>query len=343
MLELIFPLSALLITFFGIIPLLTLLSARLLARRRRAGRWIDFGSDSTFTLLVAPTLLPLGWLVSAALHQSEPSRALRACLIDHEATSCLDAIVLLGLLGSILGLLLLRHGWRERSAETGTALALSEPLAARIRRLVEADARLAGLRVVVVRRGPAPVFLHGLLRPRIALDACFARDSDDAILRAALLHERAHLRARDTMRLLLAGICRELNPLGHLLVADFERWRRAREARCDSEAIHMGGEPLALAEGILRAARFRCSEWISPDLLGLVGHDALTLRLRVALLTRSARGSQIERAASGTEPGRPRLGAQLLLGLALLGLIVLPHLGGPGVLEHFHFAVEDLL
>ena len=205
MAELLFPLAAVAGTFLIVIPVLTLVSRTVLARKRRRIRsWADFGSETTFAWLVAPTLLPVVWLTSSALHQSEPTAAQGTCLVDHvQATTCLDAALLLGLL---IG---------------GMAL--------------------------------------------------------------ALLHEHAHITGFDTLRGFVVRFCLSANPAGALLVPDFKRWRRAREAQCDGQAVHLGGQPLALAEGIPRAARFRRAGRRPRAAAMLCGHIAPESRLKQPL------------------------------------------------------------
>ena len=70
MIELAFPIAAVVVTFGLVVPLLTLLSRTALWRlRQRTTRWADFGSDGTFAWLVVPTLVPIVWLTSSAFHQ----------------------------------------------------------------------------------------------------------------------------------------------------------------------------------------------------------------------------------------------------------------------------------
>lgn len=119
--ELVFPVTAVLGTVFVVIPALSLLSAAALRLHRgRATSWSRFGSETTFAWLVAPTLLPLGWLVSSALHQVEPGGG-ASCALDHAiSTSCVDAVVLLVTLLVGVGVTVGARLWRER--DRGTSL-----------------------------------------------------------------------------------------------------------------------------------------------------------------------------------------------------------------------------
>jgi hypothetical protein len=120
------------------------------------------------------------------------------------------------------------------------------------------------------------------------------------------------------------------NPAGKLLISDFERWRGAREAICDREAVHRGGEPLALAEGIVRAARFRCDDLKPQAASMLCGHDAAALKLRLALLLNGS-------------PAPVRTLGHIVLVLGVIAVLVIPHVESLGALEHFHFEAERLL
>lgn len=329
--ELVFPLAAVIATFFLVIPLLTIISRSALAfSRRRTASWASFGSEATFAWLVAPTLLPVIWLTSSALHQSEPARTTEPCFIDHVgATTCVDTLLLLGfLLGGMAAAIGLRL-WREWPRVALRRVDDDHELVARVARVVRGDAHLRTLRIVVVRESAESVYTIGLLRPLVIVDACFIRDADAEMLRAALLHEYAHIAGRDTLRGFVARLCLAANPAGSLLAPDLERWRSAREAVCDGEAVHRGGDPLALAESLVHAARFRCGG-LAAHAAALCGHNGATLKLRLALLM------------NGPPAPTRTLGHVALAigaGLALLA----PHVGSAGLLEYFHFEVERLL
>jgi beta-lactamase regulating signal transducer with metallopeptidase domain len=328
--ELLFPLAAVGLTFLVLIPALTLVSRAVLAlKRRRLRTWPSFGTEATYAWLVMPTVLPVMWLTSSALHQSEPSRSVESCLIDHvQATGCLDAVMLLSLMVSGVTFSFVVRAWRERPRLNLDIVSSNHPEALRVASIVSGEKRLRTLLVQVAKAAPAPVFTVGWLRPRTIVDASFVRDADDAMLRAALLHELAHAAAYDTLRNFVLRLCLSVNPLGRLLTPDIERWQQAREAQCDSEAVHLGGEPLALAEGIVRAARFRCDG--DASLAMLCGHGVAALKLRIALLLDGP-------------PDPVRTLGHIVLGAAVLTAVVIPHLHSAGVLEHFHFEVERLL
>lgn len=329
MAELAFPLAALGLTFLVLVPALTALSRLALARaRRRTASWVDFGSARIYALIVSPTLLPVAWLTSSALHQSEPWRRAQACLLEHvTAHACLDAVLLLGalLLGGLGAVV-----WRGRTGPVEVdSLSADHPLAARVARLSAKDPQLAPLDVVVARRAGGPVFTVGRLSPKVVLDACFVEQADDEVVRAALLHERAHIDGQDNLRGFVARLCLAVNPAGRLLAADLRRYGSAREAGCDAEAVARGGAALALAEGIVRAAKFRCAGG-PAGASALCGHDPRALKLRLALLMRG--------------PDAPaRSAGHLALFVGAAAVVLAPHLPGGAALDVLHLAVERWL
>lgn len=317
--DLLFPFVAIAVTFFVITPLMSLLSLKALEHRRQELSLTKFGSESTFGWLVAPTLLPLVWLVSSAIHQAESVVAEKGCT---------DTVVLLGVLLVGFGGFITFRLWRESPEFTHTTLSEGHPSTQRVRRIVSRDRRLRKLEIDVVHSSPEPLYTHGLLTPKVVIDACFVEHVDDAMLHAALLHEHAHIRSRDTVRNFVVRLSLAINPLGNWLRPDFERWRTAREAACDQEAVHHGGDALALAEGIVCAVRFRC-ESLHPTWAALAG-PALALKLRLALLV------------SGPEPPLKSLGYRALFGLGILA-IWLPHIQSLAALDFLHAEVERLL
>lgn len=331
MAELLFPVAAVSVTFLIAVPALTFVSRVVLTfSRRRSSSWASFGSDATFAWLVAPTLLPVLWVTSSAIHQSEPTRAGNSCLVERvESASCVDTLLLLTLMLGGMTVLIGFRLWREWPRISLQRLASDHELARRVSIMVEDDAHLRGLNVVVIQASEEPIYTLGLARPVVVVDACFVRSTDAEVLRASLLHERAHIAGYDTLRSFVVRFCLSANPAGAWLEPDFERWRNAREARCDDYAVRHGGEPLALAEGILRAARFRCIE-LCANAVALCGYSATALKLRIALLT-----------SGTTRPRRTR--GDLALLLAVVAVLGAPHLGNAGLLHHFHIEVETLL
>lgn len=328
--EWIFPLTALLLTCLVWMPVMTWLCERVLAWRRAHARvWADIGSPTTFMLLVAPTLIPLAWLTSSALHLIESYPALDACALDEEG--CQEALILLCLI--VVTSLLGSAGriMQDRAPLSIQPLGGEDPLVRRVHALCARHPLLCALRVSVASHGTIPVFTTGWLRPRVVMDACFVQSADDAMLIATLLHERAHVHHRDGLCHIIARICFTLNPAGAWLRHEYTHWRHAIEARCDHEAVKQGGERLALAQSLVRAAKFECgTSTPCARLCGLTGDpDLSTLKLRIALLLEG-----------GITPTRST-GHLVILAL-LFGCILMPHLSGTGMLDLLHVEVERL-
>ncbi len=325
--ELIFPIAAVLMVFFIIIPALTLVSRHQLGRKRASAKsWADFGSESTFAWIVAPTLLPIMWFVSSAFHQTEATQ--EACIIDHaQATTCDDAIFLVGflLIGIVLSVAF--RTWRENPKLDLSYLGEDNRYFRRVESIFNTVNLTLRARVLIVQNAPEPIFTIGWLRPSIVLDACFLDAADDEMILAALLHEVAHISGFDTFRGFIGRLCLGINPVGYLLQNDFQHWQSAREVQCDSVAVAKGGKALALAESIICAARFSTHECTLTTAANLRGQNAAILKLRLAILFEG--------------PTKPlRTSGQVFLVFALISLIFLPHLQSTGLLEHFHFEVE---
>jgi len=329
--ELVFPIAAIALTFFVLVPVLTLASRRALERRRRLARiWADFGSASTYAMIVGPTLVPVVWLVSSTLHELEAGTALHSCLLDHSDPTCIDTLLLCALLSIGAVAVFGSRLWLERRAVRPQTLPESHILAGRLVRVAARHPNLLGLPILAVHGSATPVSTRGLFKPRILVDSCFMREADDEMLLAALLHELAHVRGRDTVRVFLAQICLALNPASRLLEPEFARWRQAREAGCDADAVASGGDALALADSILSAARFDCQRPCHAASVGLCGRDHTALRLRVMLLVEGSRCTSRS------------FGAVALLLFALASAAA-PHVEGLELLSAFHLEVERLL
>lgn len=85
---------------------------------------------------------------------------------------------------------------------------------------------------------------------------------------------------------------------------------------------------MALAEGILKAARFRCGGLVPGA--ALCGHNGAALKLRLALLLQGP-------------PAPVRTIGHVVLAAGVFAALTVPHIDGLGLLEHFPFEVERLL
>lgn len=284
--ELVFLVAGLVLLFGLGVPVLTLASkAALVWRRRRAQNITDFGSTPNYLLIVGPVLLPVLWVASAGLHQSEAAWFATGSGARHLAGQvCWNALVL-GVLGAlVMAVVLLRRRAvlaRGRSAGGPAQRRLVE----RVAQVCDGHRILARLRrrVVVVDRDGDQACTTGLIKPVIEMSSDLVDNLDERALQGALLHEAEHVRGLDPLRYLVASVSLSLNPLGWLLAGEFQRWRWAREARCDRGAVSRGASALSLAEALVIAARRGATTPIGRPALAHRS-DGRFLRLRIMLL-----------------------------------------------------------
>lgn len=105
------------------------------------------------------------------------------------------------------------------------------------------------------RRDPGTATV-GLLRPWILFSPHLAKALDDRQIEAALAHERAHVRHRDPLRILLAQLATDLQWPWPQARVRMGRWLLALELARDEEARAAGVEGADLADAILATARF---------------------------------------------------------------------------------------
>jgi Zn-dependent protease with chaperone function len=117
-------------------------------------------------------------------------------------------------------------------------------------------------------------FVSGLRRPCVVVSSGALENLSDDDLRAALLHERAHLRGRDAMRTALISAIGEfgLIPARRAL----EIYRASRESLADDEAARYVG-PTTIAGVLVRFAR---SAAPIPAAASLAEPDTLERRVR---------------------------------------------------------------
>lgn len=327
--EAIFPLLGAAFVVVAVLPASALLARLALGLLARRAVGTLHGLDARFLVLLASTMVPMAWLISAGLHQAETGRSMVTCLLHPcEPGSCLEPGLFALTLGlALVGFCLKPLVGRGRGARA-TALASSE-LGPRIEALLAAPA-LAWLRgrVAVTEEPGFALAARGLWRPSIVVGAAYASSLDDRSLAAALAHEAEHLRSRDPLRYRLLQLALAANPFGAwLLGAEAARWLRAREAHCDREAVLGGADPLCLAGAIVRAAR------PEAQTAALGAPDAAVLRFRVELLC----------AYAESPPRRccPRPVPVFVTTLALLLLtLLLPHQAGTAALDALHAGAE---
>lgn len=172
-------------------------------------------------------------------------------------------------------------------ARTAIALAVGAVLArvlaalarhARSARRLRAMSRPTTVADVQVRSGTFRhgVFVAGILRPRIYCDERLAAELPADQLHAVMLHEMAHQRARDPLRLVLLDVVAPLLrpfPTGRAWLA----WATAQpEIRADQHALAHG-----VSRGSLAAALLAMGGHGQPHLAGFV--SAIDLRLQALL------------------------------------------------------------
>jgi Zn-dependent protease with chaperone function len=143
--------------------------------------------------------------------------------------------------------------------------------------------------LLVSPRALAPLFIAGVWRPFIVIDARLARTAAAEELRVALLHELAHYRRRDNVRAAFVGpltaaavaltagaaalqtsfghryfrfdleaalpLLAILPPVAYLLVRSIAaRLALGREVACDDETVRATGDPLLVASALLSFA-----------------------------------------------------------------------------------------
>jgi BlaR1 peptidase M56 len=96
----------------------------------------------------------------------------------------------------------------------------------------------------------------GLIRPQIVIAPELAGLLDDRAMRAALAHERAHVRHLDPLRIWIAQFVTDLQWPWTSAQKRFERWLAALEHARDDEARAEGIEGADLAAALVASVRF---------------------------------------------------------------------------------------
>lgn len=164
--------------------------------------------------------------------------------------------------------------------------------------------RLHGFDVVVLPDDRLTVCAAGLLRPRILVSRSAVATLGDEQLQAALLHERAHIAAGDTLwhaALALFASAYAFVPGVRTAVSTL---RTAAELRADRQALAAGASRFALFDALVAVGSQPSPSTFAAGL----GDGALEMRLR-------------HLAGVGEAVPSPR---PLLMGGAIAGLLLLP-------------------
>ena len=198
---------------------------------------------------------------------------------------------------ALLGYALMRALFRQREIRNLFS-ASTEPG----ERLARVAAEL-GLRARELAVDQKECFVAGVLRPTVFVSRGALAGLGDAELLAALHHERAHVRGRDTFLLFLLSLLQDLAPAAR--VSALEAYQAAREAAADRAAVVSAGR-LNLASALLALARPGPAP---AAILPMAKPETLRWRMQAILETEAA-------AAGGVS--WPRAVAGLVVGAALL-------------------------
>ncbi len=165
------------------------------------------------------------------------------------------------------------------------------------------------LRACVALRRPRempPISTVGLWRPRVVVAEDLDGALDPAALRAALAHERAHVRHRDPLRIWLAQIATDLQWPSPSARRRFEHWVTALELARDEQARLDGAAGEDLAAAVVAVARMPWRRR-GAAMAGLTGAE-------------TSLASRVHRLLAPVPPEGAR--RSLLLPLAVLALLV---------------------
>jgi beta-lactamase regulating signal transducer with metallopeptidase domain len=202
----------------------------------------------------------------------------------------------------LLGYALVRAALRQR--EIGHLFSAStEPS----ERLARAAAAL-GLRARELAVDQKECFVAGVFRPTVFVSRGALAGLGEAELLAALHHERAHVRGRDTLLLFLLSLLKDLAPAAR--DSALEAYQAAREAAADRAAVTLAGR-LNLASALLALAR------PGPALVAILPMakpETLRWRMQAILEDRAtpARGVSWSRAVAGLVTGAALLAWPLI-------------------------------
>ncbi len=171
---------------------------------------------------------------------------------------------------------------------------------AEVARAAEATGVRTPPQVLLVPGGGTP-FVAGLRRPRLVIPIELWDRLDGPARRAMLLHEMAHVRRFDNVRLFVAGLIADAFFFNWPLRRLVARWLHEREAVADLAAKHHGATPLGLARSLLAS------------------HETGRPLVRAGLAMSGGRGSAARRLLLvARPPRRVTIAAQLLLLACLL-------------------------
>jgi Zn-dependent protease with chaperone function len=212
----------------------------------------------------------------------------------------------------------------------GWALSQPDPVPDRVGPLVFivcAPFGLIGVRAIVragwsLLRSPKRLGIAtiGLIRPHIVVTPELARFLDDRALRAALAHERAHVRHLDPLRIWIAQFVTDLQWPWSRAQVRFEAWLAALEHARDDEARAEGVDGADLAAALVASIRFHRDRDTTGGICAPLSGNRSALEERVARL--------LQPLASPSDNTPTTLQIAVLLTLALMSAVALGALYG---------------
>lgn len=297
-----------------------------------------FDTPGVFLALVSTSLVPFVWLASSAIHSIEYGGFAGECCrwLTLQGPAWQQSLFATGaLLLAGTQLVSTYRRWSRRHGTHGTVDDSNRRAREAIREIAAetpaVDDHLD--RICLVRCPERICAVRGFLEPRIEISVALVEELDAPALRAAILHEIAHLEHADPLRTAVALFADVLNPFSHWLDRERRAWQFARELHCDQRALDWGIEPVHLADALVTVARAQPAS-DARGLCRLCGAESRALETRVELLLFDA----IEETDEDESPG-PDL--PYLAG-TIASATLLPHLLGARLLE-FHCWVEWML
>jgi Zn-dependent protease with chaperone function len=342
--DLLFPLIAWVVLFAGVIPFLTLVATPLIRALGERTFECENPIHSTVLgwLLIAPALAPIVWTLSALSRQFVRAAGEIECLAHFSTNElCLDPWAFALALAATMASLALNLARAYPRATTHTN---NQELARHIRHLASEHPALRKVadRIVSVDDAPFAIGCVGIFLPSILVDSTWASARSDEEIVAAMLHERAHLRAADPARQILFVALARINRASRMHRSARAAFDLSRELACDRFALAQGGNPLALASALVSAARFQPRASL-PNFatVRLASPQMNALHARVNALLNVA-GDETCRGAAA--PPSPTLALARICGMILaLGIVVQPWCGERTFLDRMHHSVESYL
>lgn len=216
----------------------------------RAFAFVVLGSIATVLVVALPlaiTLFP-GHVEATFRGHDGFVRACVAALYELGAYVPPLGVPILAVTAVAIGVALLRVGRMLRRTESLAALREEVPPP----RVIAEAARRAGVSASVsCFSHPEPIaYTAGLVRPRIWISTGIGEHLGGQALEAVLWHERAHLLARDPLRIVIAHVLAALLFAVPWIGALVERYEVAKELEADREAMRKIGSPGPLAQAL---------------------------------------------------------------------------------------------